>query len=385
MQFEFSTSRRVVFGMGVFRQLSNAPELDGVERVLLVRGDGGVAITEAKDMLDSREIRWTEFSVKGEPTISDIHSGLNIAREFQVERVIGLGGGSVIDTAKAIAGLSPNPGDIMDYLEVVGAGKPLQVPALGVIAIPTTAGTGSEVTRNAVIGVPDAAVKVSLRHYSMLPWLALVDPNLTLSMPPQVTASTGMDAMAQVLEPFVCIRANPITDAYCRTGLLQVGKALKAAYMDGSDQRAREKMSLVSLMGGLALANAGLGAVHGFAGPMGGRFKLPHGVLCARLLPAVVKVNVQALRLRDPHGQALQRYQEAAQLLMGNDRVDINDLVLWLEEYCLSLDIPRLSTLGISREGTNEIIGQAAAASSMKANPIRLMDEELAEILELCL
>ena len=384
MQFEFSTSKRVVFGMGVLQQLTSAPELDGVERVLLVRGEGGVALTEAKDMLDSRRIRWTEFSITGEPTISDIHSGLKIAREFRVERVIGLGGGSVIDTAKAIAGLSVNSGDVVDYLEVVGAGKSLPVPALGVIAIPTTAGTGSEVTRNAVIGVPDKAVKVSLRHHSMLPWLALVDPKLTLSVPPQVTASTGMDAMAQVLEPFVCIRANPITDAYCRTGLVQVGKALKAVYLDGSDQKAREKMSLVSLMGGLALANAGLGAVHGFAGPMGGRFKLPHGVLCARLLPAVVRVNVQALRQRDPHGQALQRYQEAARLLMGADGVGIDDLVVWLEEYCRSLDIPRLSALGISREGANEIIGQASAASSMKANPIRLTNEELVEILELC-
>jgi alcohol dehydrogenase class IV len=235
-----------------------------------------------------------------------------------------------------------------------------------------------------VIGVPEEGVKVSLRHHSMLPWLALVDPNLTLSMPPNVTASTGMDAMAQVLEPFVCIRANPITDGYCRTGLAQVGAALKAAYLDGSDQVAREKMSLVSWMGGLALANAGLGAVHGFAGPLGGRFALPHGVLCARLLPAVVKVNVRALRHRDPESQALGRYQEAAQLLMDNDRVEVDDLVLWLEEYCQSLDIPRLDAMGVSKEGTSEIIGQASVASSMKTNPIRLTNEELAEILDLC-
>ena len=384
MKFEFSASRRVVFGMGALGELSRAPELEGVERMLLVRGMGGVDLTQAKDMLDSRKIHWAEFLVKGEPTIPDIQLGLQTAHEHRVERVIGLGGGSVIDAAKAIAALLVNPGDMMDYLEVVGAGRPLQIPALGVIAIPTTAGTGSEVTRNAVIGVPDKAVKVSLRHHSMLPWLALVDPNLTVSMPPQVTASTGMDAMAQVLEPFVCIRANPVADGYCRTGLEQVGAALKEAYLDGNDQVAREKMSLVSLMGGLALANAGLGAVHGFAGPMGGRFKLAHGVLCARLLPAVVKVNVQALRCRDPECQALGRYQEAAQLLMDNDRVVVDDLVLWLEEYCQSLDIPRLGAMGISREGVSEIIGQAAVASSMKANPIRLTNEELAEILELC-
>ena len=384
MQFEFSTSRRVVFGLGSLGQLSRAPELEGVECVLLVRGIGGVDLTQAKDMLNSRKIRWAEFSIKGEPTIPDIQLGLQTAREHRVERVIGLGGGSVIDTAKAIAALSVNSGGIMDYLEVVGAGRPLQIPALGVIAIPTTAGTGSEVTRNAVIGVPEEGVKVSLRHNSMLPWLALVDPNLTLSMPPNVTASTGMDAMAQVLEPFVCIRANPITDGYCRTGLAQVGAALKAAYLDGSDQVAREKMSLVSLMGGLALANAGLGAVHGFAGPLGGRFALPHGVVCARLLPAVVKVNVRALRHRDPESQALGRYQEGAQLLMDNDRVEVDDLVLWLEDYCQSLDIPRLDAMGVSKEGASEIIGQASVASSMKTNPIRLTDEELAEILDLC-
>lgn len=384
MHFEFSTSGRIIFGRGTLAELPKAREFDGVERVLLVHGAGGVDSTEVKGMLDSRRIRWVEFSVDGEPTIPDIYLGLKMSREHQSEMVIGLGGGSVIDAAKAIAALSANPGGIMDYLEVVGAGKPLQHPALGVVAIPTTAGTGSEVTRNAVIGVPDEAIKVSLRHHSMLPRLALVDPNLTLSMPPSVTASTGMDAMAQVLEPFVCNRANPITDGYCRVGLAQVGEALRAAYQDGSDHAAREKMSLVSLMGGLALANAGLGAVHGFAGPMGGRFKVPHGVLCARLLPAVVKVNVQALRHRDPESVALDRYQEAARLLIGKDGTGIEDLVLWVEEYCQSLDIPRLGTLGISREGASEIIGQAAVASSMKANPIRLTVEELAEILELC-
>lgn len=384
MRFEFSTSRRVVFGCGRLAELSRAPEFDGISRALLVHGAGGVDTTEVKGMLDSRKIQWAEFSMDGEPTIPDIFLGIKMAREHQPEIVIGLGGGSVIDAAKAIAALSVNPGDIMDYLEVVGAGKPLQFPALGVVAIPTTAGTGSEVTRNAVIGVPNEAVKVSLRHQSMLPWLALVDPNLTLSMPPNVTASTGMDAMAQVLEPFVCNRANPITDGYCRSGLEQVGEALKAAYQDGSDLEAREKMSLVSMMGGLALANAGLGAVHGFAGPMGGRFKVPHGVLCARLLPAVVKVNVQALRRRNPESQALGRYQEAAQLLLGTDEAGIGDLVFWLEDYCQSLDIPKLGALGISRTSASEIIGQAAAASSMKANPIQLTNEELAEILDLC-
>lgn len=384
MRFEFSTSRRIVFGCGTLAELSRAPEFNGVERILLVHGAGGVDSAEVKGMLDSRKIQWAEFSIGGEPNIPDIQLGLQMAREHQAERVIGLGGGSVIDAAKAIAALSVNPGDIMDYLEVVGAGKPLQFPALGVVAIPTTAGTGSEVTRNAVIGVPDEAVKVSLRHQSMLPWLALVDPNLTLSMPSNVTASTGMDAMVQVLEPFVCNRANPITDGYCRIGLAQVGKALIAAYRDGNDLEAREKMSLVSLMGGLALANAGLGAVHGFAGPMGGRYKRPHGVLCARLLPAVVKVNVQALRRKDPESAALGRYQEAAQLLLGNDEAEIGDLVFWLEEYCQSLDIPKLGALGISRASASEIIGQAAVASSMKANPIQLTNEELVKILDLC-
>lgn len=384
MHFEFSTSRRIVFGRGTLTELSRAQEFDGIERVLLVHGAGGVDSTEVKGMLDSRKIQWAEFSIDGEPTIPDIHLGLKMSREHQSEIVIGLGGGSVIDAAKAIAALSVNPGDSMDYLEVVGAGKPLQYPALGVVAIPTTAGTGSEVTRNAVIGVPDEAIKVSLRHHSMLPRLALVDPDLTLSVPPHVTASTGMDAMTQVLEPFVCNRANPITDGYCRIGMTKVGEALKAAYQDGSDHEARGKMSLVSLMGGLALANAGLGAVHGFAGPMGGRFKVPHGVLCARLLPAVVKVNVQALRNREPESLALGRYQEAARLLLGKDGAGIGDLVLWLEEYCRSLDIPRLGALGMSRVDASEIIDQAAAASSMKANPIRLTHEEFTEILDLC-
>ncbi len=383
MNFEFATSRRVVFGSGSISQLSKAQELDGIRRVLLVRGSKGVDLSKIHEMLKTRHIEWIEFEVIGEPTIHVIQEGVLLARKNAIERLIGVGGGSVIDTAKAIAALAVNRGEMMDYLEVVGAGKPLDTPALGVVAIPTTAGTGSEVTRNAVIGVPTKAVKVSLRHPSMLPCLALVDPDLTLTTPPGVTASTGMDAMAQVLEPFVSVKANPMTDAYCRTGLAVVGQALKAAFRDGNDRVAREKMSLVSLMGGLALANAGLGAVHGFAGPLGGRYPLAHGVLCARLLPAVVRANVRALRERDPGGPGLNKYQEAARLLIGKPEAASEDLVNWLDGTCATLEIPRLKEVGVLEDHFEEIVGQAAAASSMKANPISLTHDELIEVLEL--
>jgi alcohol dehydrogenase class IV len=232
--------------------------------------------------------------------------------------VIGLGGGSVLDAAKAIAALMTNGGHPLDYLEVVGRGQALRVPAAAMIAIPTTAGTGTEVTRNAVLGSPEHHVKVSLRSPLMLPRLALVDPELTYDLPPALTASTGLDALTQLLEPFVSHQGNPMTDALCREGLRRAAQALPRVFANGQDRAAREDMALASLFGGLALANAKLGAVHGLAAPIGGMFPAPHGAVCAALLPHVMAINVRALRDRQPDAEALRRYDQAAQLLTGN-------------------------------------------------------------------
>jgi alcohol dehydrogenase class IV len=299
--------------------------------------------------------------------------------------VIALGGGSAIDTGKAIAALAANPGDPLDYLEVIGKGRPLAHAPLPVIAIPTTAGTGAEVTRNAVLESPQHRVKVSLRSPLMLPRVALVDPELTRSVPPNITASTGMDALTQVIEPFVSARANPLTDSLCREGMTRAARALRRVYADGDDADARADMALASLFGGLALANAGLGAVHGFAGPLGGMFHAPHGALCAALLPHVTAANIQALRQRQPQHPALARYDEIAVILTGDADARAADAVAWLGTLLADLNIPPLRAYHITPADFPAIVAASARASSMKANPIVLTDAELMAVLEAAL
>jgi alcohol dehydrogenase class IV len=322
------------------------------------------------------------FTVKGEPEIETIGMCATLAKRQDCDFVISIGGGSVIDAGKAAAAMLTNQGDLLDYLEVIGKGKALTRPSAPFIAIPTTAGTGSEVTRNAVLGSPQHRVKVSLRSPLMLPRMALVDPELSRTLPPALTASTGLDALTQLIEPYVCTRANPITDAICREGMARVAKSLRAAVQDGSNMKAREDMSIASLLGGLALANAGLGAVHGFAGPFGGMFPAPHGAICAALLPHVIEMNCRALRSRQPGSEALRRYHEVALLLTGNPKASADDAVTWVASLVSDLRIPALSTYGLNADNAPELIEKAAHASSMKPNPIVLTRDELAEILE---
>ncbi|MCX7013427.1 MAG: iron-containing alcohol dehydrogenase, partial [Candidatus Sumerlaeota bacterium] len=216
------------------------------------------------ERLKRRGIESVAFSTAGEPTTAMVSAGADRARRAECDLAIGIGGGSALDAAKAIAALLTNGGDVMDYLEVIGRGLPIARPSAPCIAIPTTAGTGAEVTRNAVLGAPEHRVKVSMRGPHLLPRLAIVDPLLTHSAPPAVTASTGLDALTQLLEVFVSNQANPMTDGVCREGLARAGRSLRRAYENGSDAAARGDMALASLFGGLALANAKLGAVHGF-------------------------------------------------------------------------------------------------------------------------
>jgi alcohol dehydrogenase class IV len=294
---------------------------------------------------------------------------------------VGFGGGSALDAAKAIAALLANGGDPLDYLEVIGRGKPLTQPSLPCIAIPTTAGTGAEVTRNAVLASVEHRVKVSLRSPHMLPRLALVDPELTYDLPPAVTASTGLDALTQLVEPFVSQRANPLTDALCREGMRRAARSLRRAYERGDDAAAREDMALASLFGGLALANAALGVVHGFAGPIGGMFPAPHGAVCARLLPYVMDANLRALRERSPTHEALNRYEEIAHILTGSAHATAADGVRWVQETGSALDIPPLAAYGMAADDVPVLVEKAAAASSTKGNPISLTPDEMREIL----
>ena len=287
----------------------------------------------------------------------------------------------MVDTGKAIAALLTNAGDPLDYLEVIGRGQPLAQPAAPYLAIPTTAGTGSEVTRNAVLGSPEHQVKVSLRSPFMLPRLALVDPELTYNLPPAITASTGLDALTQVLEPYVSNKPNPLTDAICREGLRRAAGSLRRVYEHGNDHAAREEMALVSLGGGLALANAKLGAVHGFAGPLGGMVPGSHGALCAPLLPHVMAINVQALQERQPESQARRRYDEVAQILTGDPQATASEGVAWVQELVTALHVPGLATYGLKPADFPELIEKASVASSMQGNPLKLTAAEMSEIL----
>ena len=378
VNFEFATATRIVFGAGRLREMrAIAPALG--RRALVVIGKSSGAVKRVEPLLSAMTdagVDYATFSVAGEPTIDVVRTGTQRARDERCDFVIGFGGGSPIDTGKAIAVLQTNEGDPLDYIELIGKGKAFTKPPVPYVAIPTTAGTGSEVTRNAVLGSPEHRVKVSLRSPLMLPRVALVDPELTYDLPPQITATTGLDALTQLIEPFVSVKANPMTDEICREGMQRVARSLRRAYEHGDDVTAREDMCVAGLFGGMALANAGLGAVHGLAGPLGGMFDAPHGALCAALLPHVMEVNRGMIRGPAGRGavsaptEVVRRFEEVRRI--------VGDLAGLVE----ALAIPPLRRYGVTREAFPEIIEKAKASSSMKGNPVVLRDVELREVLE---
>ena len=377
MTFEFATAGRIMAGAG------RAAELPGVlaglgSRVLVCTGADPARHAA---LLAGLELPAAMFRVASEPTIELARAGVAAAREHAADVVTAIGGGSVIDTAKAVAMLLGNGGDPLDYLEVIGAGRKITQPAVPCVAVPTTAGTGAEVTANAVLASPAHGVKASLRSPLMIPRVALVDPQLTTSCPPPVTAASGLDALTQCLEPFVSVRANPLTDGVAREGLRRAGAGLRAAYADGKDLGARADMAICSLLGGIALANAKLGAVHGLAGVIGGTADVPHGVACAALLAPVVEANVRALRSEAPGHPALDRYTEAAHLLTGKPAASIEHGLAWIRETITMLAIPGLEAFGLSPEHADEVAAKAARSSSMQGNPVTLSHGDLRAII----
>jgi alcohol dehydrogenase class IV len=380
MNFDFASPQRIVFGPGTLRQVGPLARGFGC-RALVVIGRNPARAEPLVEMLAAQGIAATLFRIQGEPTTDLARQGVAKAVEIAADLVIGFGGGSPLDAAKAIAALATNGGDPLDYMEVVGKGLPLAKPSLPMIAIPTTAGTGSEVTRNAVLASSGHGVKASLRSLSMIPRIAIVDPELTYELPPAVTASTGLDALTQLIEPFTCIRANPIVDAFCREGLARVARSLRRAWTDGHDFAAREDMALASLLGGFALANAGLGAVHGFSGVVGGMFQAPHGAVCAALLPHVMAMNRTAMLQREPQNPALERYGEVARLLTGRPDAAAEDGVEWVGELVAALGVPALAACGVQPSHIPVVVEKTAVASGTKANPIVLTRDELAEIM----
>jgi alcohol dehydrogenase class IV len=373
---------RLVFGAGAARHVG-ALARDFGAHALLVTGRGGSRAAPVIDALAASGVRATSFGVSGEPTVDVARAG--VAKAAGCDLVVAFGGGSVLDAAKAIAALLGNGGDPLDYLEVVGRGQPITKPSLPFLAIPTTAGTGSEITKNAVLASPEHGVKASLRSPLMQARVAIVDPDLLARLPAPVVASSGLDALSQLIEPLVSIRATPATDELARAGIPLSARALRPAFEAARAGRDiapehRAALALASLYGGLCLANAGLGAVHGLAAPLGGMFSAPHGAVCAALLPAVLRVNARALAARAPDSPALPRLREVAALVTGRAGASIDDGVAWIAELVAALEVPGLTRHGLTPARVPELVSKARVASSMKGNPLPLTDEELTEI-----
>jgi alcohol dehydrogenase class IV len=375
--FDLALPRRVLFGPGRADELAALLPALG-ERVLLCTGSDPSRHRHLLGGVDPVAV----VTMAHEPTVDDVRAATGEARAAGAAVVVAVGGGSVLDLGKAVAVLLGNGTDPLDHLEVVGRGLPIERPAVPYVAVPTTAGTGAEATANATLRSPEHGIKASLRSPHMLAAVALVDPLLTVGCPPAVTASSGLDALTQCLEPYVTPLANPATDAVAAEGLRRGARALRTAYEHGGDADARTELALCSLFGGIALANAKLGAVHGLAGVIGGMVDAPHGVVCAALLAPVVEANVRALREREPGSPALHRYAAVARLLTGQEGARVEDAVAWLRETVAALDVPPLGAVGLQPAQYAEVAGKAARSNSMKGNPVGLGEAELVTVLE---
>jgi alcohol dehydrogenase class IV len=386
--FELVGVGRIVFGSGAAKHLG--PIASGMGRMALVvtnaepAGSGGATDAVTRELVE-HGVNCAIFVQGREPTVDDVDAALQTARQSRCDIVVGLGGGSAIDCAKAVAALMTNGGAALDYMEVIGKGLKVQRPSAPWIAVPTTAGTGAEVTRNAVIACPERNFKASIRGEHLLARAAVVDPKLGLGVPPAVTAWAGMDALCQLIESYTSTGAQPITDALAAEGIPRAARSLERAVRKGSDLAAREDMALAALLSGITLTNAGLGAVHGFAAPMGANFPAPHGAICAALLPGVMAANVRALRAADPYHPVLARYACVGRLLTGRprlgDRAALDAGVRFVADLASAIGIGPLSNFGVTIDRVAEMVALAKKASSMRYNPVALSDEALTQVL----
>lgn len=381
VQFDIGTPRDIRFGAGKVAGVPAALAGLGVGRVFVITGATPRRADAVRAGLQDAGIASEVFTVSGEPSVDVVRDGVAALSRAGCDGVLGYGGGSALDAAKAVAALAASGSDPLDHMEVIGAGHPLTRPALPCVAVPTTAGTGSEVTRNAVLTADQT--KASLRSPLLLPGIAIVDPDLLVGLAQPVIASGGLDALSQVIEPFLSARANPFTDALAREGIQRSARSLRRAWEHGMDADAavRDDLALTSLFGGLCLANSGLGAVHGFAAGIGALVQAPHGALCGALLPASFEANWRALRERDPHHPALDRMSEVARMLTGGRMETPEAAVTWLIDLKETLRVPGLAHYGVTESQIPDLVEAGRKASSMRGNPITLIDEELASIL----
>lgn len=387
-------SPKLVVGRGIaLKSMKDAMKELKVSRPFIITGKTGFSryrslLSEgvsSYNLLDSVP----RFAITGEPTVEDVVACTEQAIAAKCDVIISVGGGSSIDLAKAVAALVTNREDIYEYLEVIGNGKAIQSKPLPHICIPTTAGTGSECTKNAVLKSVKEGRKVSIRHDMMLPTVSIIDPMLTISCSPSITAHVGLDTLCQLIEPFTSNQPNPFTDSLAREGITRAARSLKTAFLKGDDVEAREDLALASALGGLCLANSKLGAVHGFASVIGGMFdEAPHGAVCACLMPATFRMNVKRLTDAASSGDIdgklkLDRFTEVAMIITGNSEASAYDGIAWIENLVKDLQVPALSKLcsGLNVSHVKEIVDGTIVASSTKGNPVKLSEDNLREII----
>lgn len=389
MQFKpFSISRlpRIVFGAGKINELPNLAAAYG-KNLLIVTGKQSFTSTPRwqtlTETLADKGFTWQHFIVSGEPSPMLVDDAVSQFKDKNIQVVIAIGGGSVLDAAKAIAGLLPHGNSVLDHLEGVGKNIAYKPPSVPFIAVPTTAGTGSEATKNAVLSEQgENGYKKSFRDECLVPEYALLDPNLLESCPPELIAADGMDAFTQLLEAYVSAKANPLIDAIAYSGLEAVKQGFFAAFQGEAEGRAA--MAYAALLSGMALAQVGLGSVHGLASPLGAYFPIPHGVVCGTLVGAATEVNINALQERDGNNPALAKYAKVGRLF--TDKPELNDnearaaLIDLLNDWTERLPLPRLNHFGITKDHLALIVANSRG-SSMQTNPIVLTDAEIERIL----
>ena len=382
MKFEFYSVPRIVVERGGVDRVGQW--LSG-SRCVLVAHNAPVLAERVAGILAAAGLNSVIFGQQGEPSVASVSACMQLARDAGCDAAIGIGGGSAIDCAKAVTAVLANGGEPLDYMEVVGRGRKITKPSLPWVAVPTTAGTGAEATRNAVVHSPEHNFKASIRSEMMLPKVALIDAELAVSVPREVTAASGCDALCQVIESYTSSGATPMSDGLAREGITRAARSLRQVFDHPEDLDAREDMGIVALLSGITLTNAGLGAVHGIAAPMGGRYPVPHGVVCAALLPHVIEANVRALRARGSGNLSLARYADIGRELTGRrdlaDAAAIDAALVFITDLTRYMRIPRLRDYSFAKEGVAEMVSLSMKASSMRYNPIILTAEELAEIL----
>lgn len=378
MRFDFVSPTRIFFGRGRLSEIATILSPWG-KRVFVVGGRSQERLMPLLDQCNAGGYKTEVFHVRGEPSIPMVEEAVEHARKWKPEIIVAMGGGSVLDLAKAVSALLSNPGHLLDYLEVIGFGKPLSFPPVPLLAIPTTAGTGAEVTYNAVISSPEHQVKVSLRNPMLVPRMALIDPEVLASVPIEVAVASGLDALTQLIEPYTCIAPNPMVDPFCREGIQRMARSFRISLQRPAEPNALEDVAFSSLLSGFALANAKLGAVHGIAGPLGGLLGIPHGVICARLLPVIMKKTINSLH---PESPILSRYREIAQILTGSPLAQLEQAVEWITEIVETFHVPRLGQYGLRTSHFPFLVERSEKASSMKGNPVKLSPRDIEEILQ---